>query len=146
MQRILYVIFVLAGFLLFNSCDTPLSEYVPKDDEEKNIVNLLNTYIDARNNGDMNTLASLFLDNGQYVAGVGRTFTKSQIAESQPAWWVQMGKIRLLNSEFTITGNEARVSSTAKWGKGLSASPYTHVATLVKEDGRWLFLKIETGT
>ena len=56
MKMSLYFSLVLVVFLLFNSCDTPLSKYEPKNDDEKIILKLLYTYVDARNNGDMNAL------------------------------------------------------------------------------------------
>ena len=142
MKRINCAIFVLFACLLFNSCDTSLNEYVPKNDTEKDITALLNTYLDARNNGDINKLASMFHDKGMYVAGNGATFTKSQIAESGAEWWVQYGKMKLLNSEFKINGNEATVSSTGKLG-GVYKAP--HITSLIKRDGHWLVVKIKTG-
>ena len=43
----------LTAFLFFSSCDTPLNEYKPKSDDEKQIIALLNTYVDARNKKDL---------------------------------------------------------------------------------------------
>ena len=142
MKIIKYTIFVLSAFLLLNSCDTSLNEYVPKNDDERNIVSILNTYVDSRNNGDINTFTSLLHDEGKYIAGNGGKFTKKQIAESDPEWWVQYGKMKLLNSEFVINGNEAKVSSTGKWG-GVYKAP--HITSLINKDGTWLIVKIKTG-
>ena len=78
MKRFIYISLILALFLVFNSCDTPLSKYEPKNDEEKNIVALLNTYCDARNRGDIVTLHSLFDDKGQYISARGAILTKKR--------------------------------------------------------------------
>jgi Domain of unknown function (DUF4440) len=141
MKRTLLSIFILSVVLLFNSCDTPLNEYKPKSDDEKQIIALLNAYLDARNNGDINRLASMFHEKGEYIAGIGATFTKKQIAESKPDWWIQFGTLKLLSPEFKINGNEATVNSTAKFGMALK-SP--HICTLIKENGNWCIMKIVT--
>lgn len=144
MNKVLYSSLVVASFLVFNSCDTPLSKYGPKNDAEKNIVVLLSTYLEARNNGDINTLTSLFNENGIYISGVSGTYTKSKIADSKPDWWMQYGTIELVNSKFAVSDNEATVTSTAKAGKGLSTVPFPHITKLVKENDEWLIMKIET--
>ena len=146
MKRSFYFSFVLAVFLLFNSCDTPLSDYAPKNDTEKSLKSFLTAYVEARNKGDVTKLASMFHAKGEYVAGNGAKWTKSQIAETDPDWWTQYGEAELLNSKFAIKGNEAIVSSTGKWGGTvLLTMQHPHTATLVKEDEKWLFLKIKTG-
>ena len=146
MKRSFFFSLVLSVFLLFISCDTPLSDYTPKNDTEKSIKAFLSDYVEARNKGDVTKLASMFHDKGEYVAGNGATWTKSQIVETDPGWWTQYGEAKLLNSKFTIEGNEATVSSTGKWGGTvLLTIQQPHIATLVNEDGNWLFLKIKTG-
>lgn len=116
MKSIQYFIVIIFACLLLNSCEKSLNEYVPENDTEKKIVSLLNTYVDARNNGDIKILTSIFADNAKYIAGNGARWTKSQIANSDPEWWVQYGKVKLLNSEFKISENDATVTSTGKWG------------------------------
>ena len=146
MKRSFYFNLVLALILLFTSCDSPLSDYEPKNDTEKNLKSILTAYVEARNNGDVTKLASMFHDTGEYVAGNGARWTKSQIAETDPDWWTQYGEANLINSKFAIKGNEATVSSTGKWGGTvLLTMEHPHIATLVKEDGKWLFVKIKTG-
>ena len=142
MNRIFFVSFTLAAILLLTSCDSSLQDYKPKNDAEKSIKDLLVTYVEARNNGDVDTIMSLLHENCQYAAGTGGTFTKSQLADKNPDWWVEWGKIKLLNSEFKINDNVATVSSTGKWGVHFK-NP--HVCTLVNEDGKWLITKIKTG-
>ena len=142
MNRFLYISFALAVFLVFNSCDPPLSKYEPKNDDERSVLKLLNSYVDSRNNGEMDKLASLFHEDGKYISNRGAIFTKTQIAESKPDFWTSAGAFKLLNSEFIIDGNQATVKSTGKYGVHYK-NP--HVCTLVKEDGQWLFMKITAG-
>jgi hypothetical protein len=43
MKRILFISIALTIVLLFTSCDTPINEYKPKSDDEKQIIALLTT-------------------------------------------------------------------------------------------------------
>ena len=142
MRKFIYLSFALAAFLFFNSCESTLKDYKPKNDSEKSIQELLVAYVDARNSGDVDTIMSLLHEDCQYATGVGGTFTKSQLAVKNPDWWIEWGKIKLLDSEFKINDNEAVVSSTGKWGVHFK-NP--HICTLVNEDGKWLITKIKTG-
>lgn len=142
MNRFFFAGFALAAIVLFASCDSSLHDYEPKNDVEKSIKELLVTYVDARNNGDTAVIMSLLHERCQYVAGTGGRFTKSQLAAKNPDWWVEWGKIQLLNSEFTVDDNVATVSSTGKWGVHFK-NP--HVCTLVNEDGKWLITEVKTG-
>ncbi|MGB8334490.1 MAG: hypothetical protein WCE56_08360 [Desulfobacterales bacterium] len=56
----------LTTFLLFNSCDAPLNEYKPKSDDEKQIIALLNIYLDACNKKDLKRYAS-YLSQRRYI-------------------------------------------------------------------------------
>ncbi|NNK76984.1 MAG: hypothetical protein HKP42_13095, partial [Maribacter sp.] len=58
MKRILFVSSVLSVFLLFNSCDTPLEKYNPKNEDEKQVLALLSDYQVSRNSNDMDKLKS----------------------------------------------------------------------------------------
>ena len=142
MKSALCIGLVVIAPLVFQSCDTPLNDYEPGNETEKSIKDFLSSYIEARNNGDIQRLASMFHDDAVVVAGSGGNFTKSRIADSDPDYWVEWGKIQLLNSQFKIEGDIATVSSTGKWGVHFKTP---HVCTLIKEDGRWRFMKIKTG-
>ena len=142
MKRLFRVSLALVVLVMFNSCESSLKDYKPKNDAEKSIKELLITYVDARNSGDIDTVMSLLHDNCKYVAGTGGTFTKSELAKKEPDWWIEWGQIKLLDSDFKIAGNEATVSSTGKWGVHFK-NP--HICTLVKEEDRWLIVKVKTG-
>ena len=134
MRKTLPISFILAAFLLFNSCDTPLKEYKPKNDDEKRIVSLLQRFTDARNNEDVIGIQSTFQDGGKYIAGNGVEYTKSQIATSDPKWWTSYGKFGITDPDIKIEGNKAQVSMNTWFGKARYQAAYN----LIKEDGKWL--------
>ncbi|MFY9705791.1 MAG: hypothetical protein WBV91_14740 [Desulfobacterales bacterium] len=61
----------LTTFLLFNSCDAPLNAYKPKSDDEKQIIALLNIYLDACNKKDLKGMQATFHKDGIYYGGRG---------------------------------------------------------------------------
>jgi len=142
MKGLFYASLILATLIVFTSCDASMEKYVPKDDTEKSIIDFLNSYLDDRNKGDVIKLASMFHDNGIYIAGDTSQYTKKEIAEKDPTWWTQYGEAKLSNLEIKINGDEATVSVTGKWGVTLK---FSQTITLVKENGKWLFMKIKTG-
>jgi hypothetical protein len=135
-KRIVFINFILSFIVLFNACDTPINEYKPKNDDEKQIVTLLQTLTDARNNEDVIGMQSTFHDNWKYIAGNGVEFTKSQIATSDPKMWTSYGKFGITDPDIKINGNEAQVSMNTWFGKARFQAAYT----LVKENGNWLIL------
>jgi len=140
MKRTLFIIFILSIFLLFNSCDTPLNEYQAKNEDEKQIIALLNTFLEANNSGDLINLQKTFHDNGIYKSLRGGQVTKSQITETQPEWFTIAGKIELKNPEIKIAENEATVQVKSKHGAHFTSS---EIFTLIKENNRWLIMKVE---
>lgn len=134
MKRIVFINVFLCSVLLFNSCDTPLNEYKPKGDDEKQIIALLQNYTDARNNEDVIGIQSTFCDNGKYMAGNGVEYTKSQIGTSDPKWWTSYGKFGITDPVIKVNGDEAQVSMNTWFGKARYQAAYN----LMKEDGRWL--------
>lgn len=140
MKRALLIGIIISALLLFNSCDTPLNEYKPKSDDEKQIIALLNTYADARNKGDLNRLQSTFQDNGVYISNDGIKVPKAEIVKTESEWWVSGGKFELLNPEIKINSKDATVLATEKHGTHFKTAG---LYTLVKENGNWLIMKRE---
>jgi hypothetical protein len=132
--------FIISALLFFNSCDTPLNDYKPKSEDEKQIIVLLNTYLDARNKGDLNRLQSTFRDNGVYISNDGIKVPKAEIVKTESEWWVSAGKVELLNPEIKINGKDATVVATEKHGTHYKTAG---LYTLVKENGNWLIMKRE---
>jgi hypothetical protein len=140
MKRALFIGIIISALLLFNSCDTPLNEYKPKSDDEKQIIALLNTYADARNKGDLNRLQSTFQDNGVYISNDGIKVPKAEIVKTESEWWVSGGKFEVLNPEIKINSKDATALATEKHGTHFKTAG---LYTLVKENGNWLIMKRE---
>ncbi len=134
MKRIIFINIILSSILLFSSCDTPLNEYQPKSEDEKQIVALLQTFVEARNSQDLKIIRSLFHDNGIYYKGMGGEIKASDIESTDPEWWTSFGKFGITDPEITINGNEAQISMNTIYGNGRFQAFYV----LVKEDGKWL--------
>jgi len=138
MKNILLIGLFLNIVLLFISCDTPINEYKPKSDDEKQIIALLNTYVEARNSGNLKILRSTFNDDGVYISGRGREIKASEIVNTKPEWWTSDGEVKLYDPEITINGNKASVMTTARYGTYKTA----HIYTLINENGNWLIMKV----
>ena len=140
MIRLSNICILITSFFVLSSCDTPMNKYIPINDNEKDIIETLDEYLKARNSNDVKYLATLFDDNGEYIAGDGTTMKgKDGIANSDPVWWTQYGKQKILNPEFHIEESKATVSTTGKWGLG---HRYPQTFYLIKSDGKWIFSKI----
>lgn len=135
MKKTFFIGLFLTTFLLFNSCDKPLNEYKPKSDDEKQIIALLNTYLDARNKKDLEGIQATFHKDGIYYKGLGGEIKASEIINSDPKWWTSYGELRLYDPEITIVGNEAKISLVTLYGTG---GRFHAAYTLVKENGNWL--------
>lgn len=131
---------IIATFVMLISCDTPLNEYQPKSEDEKQISALLNAFIEARNSGDLTRLQSTFHDDGLYISNQGIRVPKAQIAGTQPEWWIDHGTVRLLNPEIEISNTDAKVRVTEKHGAHFKTPG---IYTLRKENGHWLIMKRE---
>jgi hypothetical protein len=119
MIRLTKVCIKIVILLILCSCDTPINKYVPMNDNEKDIIETLDAYLVARNSNDTQNLANLFDEVGEYIAGDGTTMKgKNGIANSDPVWWTQYGKQKILNPKFHIEESKATVSTIGKWGLG----------------------------
>jgi len=139
MKKILLIALSLNIALLFFSCETSINEYKAKSDDEKQIVAVLNTYLNARNSGNLKNLQSTFHDKGIYISGRGREIEASEIVNTKPEWWTSDGEVSLYDPIITINGYKATVLTTAKYGSYKTA----HIYTLVNENGNWLIMKVE---
>ena len=138
MKRTFFIGLFLAASFLLNSCDTQLNDYQAKNENEKQIIAVLNTYLDARNSGNLKNLQSTFHDDGVYISGRGREIKASEIVNTKPEWWTSDGEVKLYDPEITINGNKASVMTTAKYGSYSTA----HIYSLINEKGNWLIMKV----
>jgi len=113
--------FILCGsalFLvfLFNGCGQSLQDYSPKSEKEKEIKSLLVEFAKARNDYDVNKMASSFSDNS-IISLQGRSLTKSEFASVyKRSDFKSMGKIQFTNPEINIVDEIAQVGIKCKQG------------------------------
>ena len=139
MTRALLISLAVSTLLLFNSCDSSIEKYNPKNEDEKKIISLLNTYCATRNSADLKKLQSTFHDDGIYISGDGGQFTKEKILETNPKDWLDH-KVELYNPEIKINGNKAQVITLAKYFSG--TYKVTQYYDLVNENNQWLIMKV----
>jgi hypothetical protein len=134
MKRVIIINVILSTILLFNSCDTPLTDYKPKNEDEKQIVELLQKYTDTRNSVDVKGIRSTFHDDGIYYKGWGGELKASDIETSDPEIWTRAGKLKMTDPSIKIDGEEALVTVNTWYGKAKFQAAFT----VVKENGNWL--------
>ena len=140
MNRLLNTCVLITSLFVLCSCETPLNKYLPINDTEKELVEILNMYLEARNSNDVRKLATLFVDDGEYIAGDGTTLNgRGGIANSDPVWWTQYGKQKIFNPKFHIEESKATVSVIGRWGMA-HRRPQTF--NLLKSDDKWLISKV----
>ena len=134
MKRIIIINVIISSIFLFNSCDTPLTEYKPANEDEKQIVDLLQKYTDTRNSVDIKGIRSTFHDDGIYYKGMGGELKASDIESADPEIWSRAGKLKMTDPDIKINGEEALVSVNTWYGKAKFQAAFT----MVKENGNWL--------
>ena len=110
MRNSLFALVTISLIILFNSCDTPINEYKPKSDEEKQIIALLNTYVEARNKQDLKGMQATFTKDGIYYGGMGGEFKASEFSNTDPEFWTSYGELTLYDPKITINGNVAKIA------------------------------------
>ena len=117
MKKSLFVSGVIFLIFLIFSCSTPIEEYKSKNDDGKEITDLLIRYTEAVNTGDSEKIVTLFHENGVYVALAGSiTLTRDKMSEWKPEDWQAYGIRKIYDPEITINGNEAKVMAKVKYG------------------------------
>ena len=140
MIRLSYICILAASLFALCSCDTPMSKYVTLNENEKDIIETLDAYLEARNSNDVQKLSTLFDNDGEYIAGDGTTLKgRESIAKSDPTWWTQYGKQKIFSPQFHIEESKATASVIGKWGLG-HRRPQSFY--LIKSDGKWLISKV----
>ena len=134
MRRTLFICFILTSFSIFSSCDTPIKEYKPKNEDEKQIVDLLQKYTDTRNSVDVKGIRSTFHDDGIYYKGWGGELKASDIETADTEIWTRAGKLKMTDPNIKIDGEEALVTVNTWYGKAKFQAAFT----VVKENGNWL--------
>jgi len=107
----LAVLFFIIGIVaLACSSGTRLQDYEPKSEQEKEIKSLLVEYAAARNNYDVQKMASYLSEDARIGFLDGRTFSKSEFASTFKARdFEAWGKYDFFNPEIKINDNFAEV-------------------------------------
>jgi len=138
MNKTILILLLLSSYLIVCSCSTPIEEYQAKNNDEKDIIDLLKRYTEIINKGNTEQILTLFHENGVYVTGRGNVaLSREKMTEWKPEDWLYDGKRKFYNPEITLNGNEAKVMVHAKFGKYTTAI----IFTLVKENDKWLIMQ-----
>jgi hypothetical protein len=122
------------------SCSTPIEEYQAKNNDEKDIIDLLKRYTKIINTGNTEQILTLFHENGVYVTGRGNVpLSREKMSKRKQEDWLSDGLRSLYNPEIKINGNEAAVMVQAKFGNYKTYK----IFTLIKENNKWLIMKRE---
>jgi hypothetical protein len=117
MKNYLFSIGILIAICSMYSCGTPIEKYKAKNDDEKQIIDLLIRYTDAVNKGDSDQIVPLFHENGVYIASGGNIIlSREKMSKWKPEDWTASGIRKIYNPEITINGNEAKVTAKVKYG------------------------------
>ena len=157
-------IYVLHLILLLTlSCSgSSLTEYVPKNQEEKKIILLLIQYQDAKISCDLDQFLACLHKKGKYHFGRGVMVSKKELKKSLPAFcsslqsgnrafypmnremitgnYIRTG--RFFNPQIVINQETAEVTMTfMKWGWRLR-----HYISMLRENGQWLINRLDWET
>jgi hypothetical protein len=141
MNRGIVMGIILSIFWLFSSCGsgTPLSEYQPQNQSEKELTHALLRHTEARIAGGIEKILSGFYDDCQVNLHPYVSLTKRQLAEVEIDDWTFDGKLNFFDPKFEITGDTAKVSVKVKIGV---AGTRMNIFTMIKENNEWLISKL----
>lgn len=100
-------IFLLTSF----SCGTPVSDYKPRNQAEKEIKALLIEYLNCRKKHDLDGLLALFHDDAKLKFGrLSNYVTKGQSREIYPAHFESYPTVEFTNPKMEVAENKALVN------------------------------------
>ncbi len=139
--------FLLFGLVIFSisflsACGTPLQEYEPKNEMEKEIKNLLIEFAQARNDYNANKMASLFTDTGRLILD-GRPIP---ITEYASVWKKSdlktAGQYKWINPKILMKDTIAEAGLSGK--QGFFSLPFNF--KLIHENNRWKISELSVST
>jgi hypothetical protein len=140
MKRYFFSFFIILSIAIIGSCGTPIEEYQAKNNDEKEIIDVLIKFTEVVNLGDTEEVLKLFHEKGEYVTGRGRvSIPRYELAKRKPEDWLDDGLRKFYNPEIDIKGNEAKVLLQARFGNYKTPKLFT----FIKENGRWIIMKRE---
>jgi len=140
MKRYFLSLYIIFNIIIISSCGTPIEEYQVKNNDEKEIVNLLIKFTEVVNLGDTKEILKLFHEKGEYVTGRGRvTIPRHELEKRKPEDWLDDGLRKFYNLEIEINGNEAKVLLQARFGNYKTPKLFT----FIKENNKWTIMRRE---
>lgn len=128
-----------AIFLIFilSACGTPIDDYNPKNEKEKEIKSLLVQFAEYRNNYDVNNMASCLADNC-IINYYGGSLTKASfVARMKRSDLESMGKFKFTDPKFNIVDEIAQVSISFRQG----LTVFTVNFKMIRENSGWKISK-----
>ncbi len=150
-------------FIILSACsNTPIEDYLPKDQEEKNIMALLVRYQEARKHFHLEQYLGCLHEQGSDPHASRVMLSKKALAEQLPGFWAELQKgnrlffpmcrenlsgnyfvgFHLVNPTIHIDHNTATVTATyvnTGWR-------IRHYIYLIKENNRWLINRLDWET
>jgi len=139
MIRALINSFILATIIMFISCGTPLEQYQPKNETEKELTEAVLRHADARISGDADKILAGFHDNCQVSLRPNVMLSKQQLIELKADDWTYDGKVNFSDPKFDVVGDKAIVN--LKLNIGVAGNRNSHY-TMIKENGEWLISNV----
>ena len=147
--------------MITSCCDTSITEYEPKNQDEKEIISVLFQYQDAKNHFDLKRLLSFLDDKGEFSFACGLMISKTKLKEELPDFWVDIrskNKIAIpyahecLNGDYFESGelnnpiikiNNETAEVSVLVTKGFSRVTLTF--SLLRKNKQWLITRTEWG-
>jgi hypothetical protein len=124
---------ILLFFLFFSACGTPLNDYNPKNEKEKEIKIILVQFTEYRNNFDVKNMAKYLADNC-IISYYGKNLTKTSfLSVMKRSDLESRGKFKFENPKFKIVDEIAQVS--IKFMQGITSFAVNF--KLVHENSEW---------
>ncbi len=146
---------LLLSFAVLSFWRTPITQYKPKNDDERALTQVFIKYITSRNNRDASTFLSTLHKDCKYMVTKDFTATKDELETLLPELWMQnddnnaaFGRcmawecwhenyyrtVMLINPKFRISKDRAYVEFKIVSGIFMDDNYFD----LVKEDNDWL--------
>ena len=138
MKRIFLHELFLVFIFLMTACGTPLEEYQAKNEQEKEIKNLLVEFAKASNDFDTVKVASLLTDDCKIdLKGHAPLASKSEYLSSwKDSYLEEMGKCKFKNLELNINDEFAEARSDGS--VGIIAQDIKFRFKMVRQNNRWM--------
>jgi hypothetical protein len=147
--------------IVSSCCDTSISKYEPKNQEEREIIALLIEYKMAKYHFEIEKLLPLLHDRGEFTFQCGRMLTKAGLKKELPGFWAKLrsGDTAIIplvheciNGDYYESGefnnpeieiNDDTALANVLFTNGVCRVPL--YVTILRENDRWLITRTEWG-